>query len=246
MSLAGKYIEKTIEQLNNEHQFKNSELTKKQISKHLVSVNKSLKVFLDSDTYNKVLSTIEQEFLEKDLSYENIKVIHDISESVFLRIKSFISEATESQKEKMVLLSNKLDQLNETIDQAGKNISRAPDKKLLEDIFLSISSKQKQISELEVKQANFMESHKRLIREQMDGIRTLDKLTEELSSSDEERRIIEYISGSKKVLSDFSRESAIAKIKDLEREFIKSFCYKSHKYAKKKNWAIMNQRYVIL
>ncbi len=229
LSLAGKYIEKTIEQLNNEHQFKSSELTKKQISKHIVSVNKSLKALLDTDTYKKVLNTIEQEFLENDLSYENIKIIHDISESIFLRIKSFISEAVDSQKQKVMLLSKKLEQLNETIDQAGKNISRAPDKKLLESIFLEISDKQKQILELEVKQANFMEKHKRLIRDQIDVIRTLDKLTEELNSSDEERRIIDYISGSKNVLSDFSRESAISKIKDLEREFIKSFCDLSRK-----------------
>lgn len=229
LSLAGSYIEKTITQLENECQYKKSLLSIEQIDKHIDSLNKKFRKILDKKIYQQVLDIIQNEFSNEVNSYKGFKVIHDVSDSVFIRIKSCLLDAQDKQKKKVVILSNNLNKLDEEIDQSGKNISRAPDKSLLDDILKSISDKQKEISQLSIKQKHYMENHKRHIREQMDIVRQLDKLSEVLSNVEEYDQIINYINGSKLVLSEFAKRSSESKIKDLEQEFIKSFCHLSRK-----------------
>jgi len=229
LSLAGAYIKKTMAQIKNEEAKTRLKNSRDYIHDHIKSLNHSLAQLMDKKTYHKVLKTIKQEFSKDNSELDSIEIIHDISESVLARIQLCLRDAVEVQKQQVIQYSKKLQQLNDKIDLSGKNISRAPDKTLVSDVLEAIGDKQNEILDLKVKQKLYLSNHKRLLRGQMDIVRQLDKLTKTLKSSKEDERMIRYAVDSKKVLTDFSKESARLKINDLESEFIKSFSRLSRK-----------------
>lgn len=231
MSLAKRFVNSTLKQLTNESTQKKIDNTAELMNKHLSSLENNLKKILNGAEFDKVNNVIDKEF--KKLIQPKIKteVIHDISDGLLASIEATINEALNTQTAKLKELGKELDFVNDKLDMAGKNISRAPEESLIKPIMDKIIKAQTTRAETLAKQKTYIEERKRHLRDALETARKLDKLSENFTTSDKKDRTIEYASNSKALLSEFAKETAKRKIKDLENEFVNSY----HRLARKED-----------
>lgn len=231
ISLAKKFVNSTLKQLTNESTQKKIDNTAELMNKHLSSLEKNLKKILKGVEFDKVNNVIDKEF--KKLTQPKIKtdVIHDVSDGLLVSIETVVSDALDTQAAKLKELGKELDFVNDKLDMAGKNISRAPEESLIKPIMDKIIKAQNIRADTLAKQNIHIEERKRHLRDAIETARKLDKLSENFTTSDKKDRTIEYAGNSKALLSEFAKETAKRKIQDLENEFVNSY----HRLARKED-----------
>ncbi len=231
LSLAKSFAKKTLKQLFNESQQKNNDNTAELVNKHLTSLEKRVKKLLDDDEFDKVNKAIEKEFGKVIHPKQKTEIIHDVSDSLLKTVEATINDSIDNQSAKLKELGKELDSINNKLDMAGKNISRAPEESLIKPIMDDIKKQHTKRAAALAKQKTYIENRKRHLRDAIDIARKLDKLTLNFTSSDNRDRTLEYASNSKSLLKEFSKEMAKRKINDLENEFINSY----HRLARKED-----------
>jgi len=229
ISLAKNFVKSTLKQLTNESNQKKVDNTAELVNKHLESLEQNIKKILDKTEFDKVNRIIYKEFNKLTQPKQMTKIIHDISDSLFNTIESTINDALNNQEKKLKALGKDLTNTNNKLDMAGKNIARAPEESLIKPIMDKITKSQNTRATIIAKQKTHIENRKRHLRDAMDTVRKLDKLSSQFTSEDKKNRTIQYATNSKSLLNEFAIEMAKSKIKDLEHEFINSF----HRLARK-------------
>lgn len=223
ISLASQFAKKSLQQLIKESEQKKLSTTSEIITTHISALDKKLKKLLDKEDYAKTKAAIDNEFKKLVNTKQSTTIIHDISETLLHFIQTTINDALEKQNAKVKALGKQLDNINNDIDKAGKNIARAPEETLIKPVVDQINKEQQRRTDNLVKQKVHIENRKRHLREAIDITRKLSKLTDSLWSEDEKDRTVLYANNSKLLLADFSKAMAKRKIHDLESEFITSF-----------------------
>ncbi len=223
ISIAEGFAQQTLKQLADEKQYKSILNTSELVKSHLVSLESNLKNLLSKKDYDKANRIINKEFNDVVDVSSKTSLIHDVSDSSLISIESVITDAKGHQKRKMQGLCKKLSEKKLALDNIGKNIARAPENDQLQPILDEIKKEQLRKEESIKAQAGYMEKYKRSLRDAMEVVRKLDKLSEELVTESNKDRSIELIMGSRGLLQDFEKEIALKKVKELEEALIQSF-----------------------
>ena len=223
LSLASDFVTKTLSQLRNESELKRQSHTAEIVSKKLKSLNAALGKALSKDDAKKAYQAVIDAFeslLDVD---DSTTIIHDISDSMLTNIESIVAEAISSQKESLKKLSKRLENINEELDKAGKNIARAPEEAQIKPLMDDISREYERRAASVSKQILHIDNYKRYLREALNTARQLEKESASVSSEIENTRVLTYASRAKELLKDFKTAIAARKVKELESEFLTSF-----------------------
>lgn len=223
LAIAGKFAQNVLSQLIEEKTQKSASNTSELIKKHLTSLESKLKETLSGAQLKEIDKLIKSEFKDVVNTKSDIKVIHDVSDSALSSIESVILDAIGGQQRKIKQLHKMLSDKKLALDNIGKNIARAPESAQIQPVLDEIKSEHKRKQESIRLQAGYLEKYKRFLRDAIDIVRQLDKLSEELVIESNKDRTLDLISDSKQLLKDFKIKIAIKKVKDLEKELIRSF-----------------------
>ncbi len=223
ISISEDFANKTLKQLANEKKYKAVVNTSKIVKSHLDSIQSNLKGILDKSNFEKANQLIHSEFSQLLNTEHELKLIHDVSDSALLSIESTISDACGKDKEKLALLVNKLTDTREQLEDVVKNIARAPASEQIKPIIDEIN-KEQEIKVQSIKaQASHLEKYKRSLRDAMEIVKDLDKLSEALGSESDKDRSVYLCTQARSLLKEFGREMAGQKVLELERELMRSF-----------------------
>ena len=237
ISVASKAAKDTLKQLYKEHDSKKFKNTAELVERHLDSINRKLGKFLSKEDLEKAVNTITAEFNKVITSKGKVQVIHDISDTALKTVDAVINDSLYSQSIKVKALSKKLTLVNKKVDDAGKNIARAPEQDAIKPIMDKINMEQEKRAALLTKLATYLDKHKYYLREAMDVVRKLDVISERLLNEDENDRAAQYAINAQLLLKDFIKEMSKRKVFDLEHEFINSF----HRLSRKEDISISAQ-----
>ena len=221
-AIAGDYAEATLTQLLKEKEQKSAVSTSTSLKTHLTSLEVQLKELLSKSDFEKANKLIKTEFQSLLDTESGIFLIHDVSDSMLLSIESVISDS-DKQHNIIKQLNKKLTKIKLALDNIGKNIARAPESVQIQPILDDIKKEQNKKQESIKLQAGFLEKYKRSLRDAMEVVRKLDKLSEDLVTESNKDRTMNLIIGSKDLLKNFKKEIAHKKVKDLEKELVQSF-----------------------
>ncbi|MET0002061.1 MAG: DNA sulfur modification protein DndD [Candidatus Thiodiazotropha sp.] len=222
-AIASDYAKKTIEQLRNERAYKIQHDASHTLQESMKSLRNSLESILDKTNLHKVDQKIQHELKRHAKSITTTNVIHDISDTLLSVIEATINDAITNQQARLDELHQRLCEVNNELDKAGKNIARAPTEAQIKPTVDAISSAHQKCSDCRSSQKIQIQLHKQHLREAITTARQLEKLTFTISSDEEKTRTIHYAAGAKGLLKDFANEIAKRKVKDLETEFVNSF-----------------------
>jgi len=229
LSIAADYAKITLRQLSLEIDNKRAKYSEKLIKKHLTSLEISMSHILGESALKQMQQLIQIELNNSPHPDGSINIIHDISDSAFATIEASINDSINAQNKLVKSLVKDISNIEEKLDKAGKNISRAPEEALIKPMIERIGKAQKKVAKAQEKQMLHIKNRKQYLRDAMDIVRKLGKLSESFSTSDEKFRTVKYARGAKDLLDDFSHELTMRKTSDLENEFIKSFQHLARK-----------------
>jgi DNA sulfur modification protein DndD len=223
LSLAKDFASKTLNQLRQESSHKKRAATAELIDTHLTSLKNNLSLCLDVASYQKFSDALKGEFEEIVNPNSKLQVIHDISDRLLNRIESAMDRANDQQVKSITTLSNRLKNVNNSLEMAGKNIARAPDEDVIKPTLTEINKLHEIRAQIISKQAKFAGTLKKKLYRAIETTRKLKKLSENLAIEEKRDKASLYAGGSVSLLREFSEEMAKRKISDLETEFTRSF-----------------------
>ena len=221
--IAPDFIKHSLEQLENEANTKRSKNIASVLSIHIDSLEKKLESIIDTDQYKAIKDEIDNEFSQLLSPVNSVELIHDVSDSLHGKIASIAIEAIEKKGPDAKKLANKIDALNQKIDDAGINIARAPEQDLLTLRIKELNEAQDAKTLLTIQVTQQKEKIKNYLREAINTARQLERLHEGVIESDESNRALDYAHKAKDALNIFAKQVAVNKIKKVEAEFIQSF-----------------------
>ncbi len=214
-------VEGLLKQLEKEQDFKKQQLLK-------VSLNKKINVLkesLEKSLQNKQLveQAVTDAFGEMFKDIKETNIIHDCSERQFSRINHLVKEVLPASRNHMLELGQNLADIQSQLDNASKNLERAPDEAFLKDELEEIRGFNKKRGEQEGIAAVAKEEARKSLREAMDLMRQMQKKESEFSSNFSSNRAYQMAKRSRELLNDFAGKTTVNKVKQLESEFVKSF-----------------------
>ncbi len=227
--IAADFSKKTLAQLRSEYTHKRHTYTAQALNDRMKSLTKTLHGFLGKRDFQRVNNAIQNELDSFTDDTDNLQVIHDVSDTLFASIEATINDALAQKKPHLTELHKRLNDVNNELDKAGKNIARAPEEAQIKPIIDKISKTHEKRAVCIALQKEQVELHKRHLRDAISVTRQLDKLSSAITSNEEQERTLQYAIGAKALLKDFAAELARQKVKDLETEFVNSFYRLSRK-----------------
>jgi len=228
-SIAETSVISALSQLTNENLYQKKQHTANLVNEKLALLETKLKKTLDPIIFKNVCDALKFEFDSLIKISHEVETIHDKSDRALQSIQSVFEDALKVQKAKAKNLSEQLNFLELELDKSGRNIARAPIESKIKPLIDELNTLQTNLSEALIAKSQLVENYKRLLRESMELVRKLEKLSQKSFESIGDNRAANYAQSSREVLKVFSKEMAKRKIADLEQEFIKSF----HQLARK-------------
>ncbi len=223
MAIASDFCKSTQVTLSNEKAAKNQIALSETIATEVTALSKSLNNELGTKEAEIANALIDNQFAK--FASDNIEhnIVHDVSGSTFSGFCSVTDDAISNKQPEIKKLSQRLEEILYSIDNAGKNIGRAPDKANIKPYIDKLNTIRNQLNVTISKRTKLLEGYKRKLREAIEIARNLDKLSQEVKFSENSKRSYELAVSARRMLRDFSTEMASRKVKELEQEFIKSF-----------------------
>lgn len=223
LALAKNSIAKLLEKLEAEKATKSLQAAKKELNKHLKKLRTELTKAMGNTHKDAINTAIESTFNPLMVDDENTNILHDISDSEFNRIQALVTSYVPQQVQQLKIISARVEKLEDELNVASANISRAPDQARLNDILAELGELQGQKGALKKQIDINKEEAKRALRKTMDNLRKLRDLDEKYSKTMSHGQAIELAAKSRDMLSDFAEQTKNRKLATLEHEFIKSF-----------------------
>lgn len=222
-SIAPKFATRCLTQLNDEAKIKNNNNISSVLIEYSTLFEQRLSNSVDSSALEAIKSDLQKEFADYFLPDKPSLLIHDVSSTLQARISTAIQDALTHQKNYVQKLATELDDINEQIDSAGVNISRAPEKGILAKRLNELNEEQSVKTTLSIRAEKQKDILKALLLNAMDLVRSIDKLHTSFLDNDSGNRALEYAHKSLDALNVFSKRTAISKIKEIEKEFTMSY-----------------------
>ncbi|WP_281647960.1 DNA sulfur modification protein DndD [Parendozoicomonas sp. Alg238-R29] len=214
-------VEELLTQLEKEQDYKKQQLLKVTLNKKINVLKKSLEKSLkDKDAVD---VAITQAFSDVFAEIKQINVVHDCSEREFSRINHLVKEVLPAARTQMLELGDNLAAVQQQLDNASKNLERAPDEAFLQDELEHLRTLNEQRSNETGKGAIAKEEARKALREAMDLMRKMQKKEQEFSSNFSSNRAYQMARSSRELLNEFAAKTTVNKVKQLEQEFVRSF-----------------------
>ncbi|WP_435653022.1 DNA sulfur modification protein DndD [Pseudomonas putida] len=149
--------------------------------------------------------------------------IHEVSDRHRASIEHRIRTDLPALRQKASELSSQLHAIDLAVEEAGKNIARAPDEQVLIPLFTEQGKLQGRLSALIEQKDEIISTCKPLLHQMSQLARRLDDLHAEIAQASEEERLLSLATKAKGVLKEFSSRARIEKLKELELQFFSSF-----------------------
>lgn len=222
LSIAPEFLIKTGQNLRDENKIKSSNMISSVMKKELSTLNQCISDNLKKHEAKLIEDIINEKF-SKYINSKNVTTFHDISDSTFYNFQKTTEDAIKQKKPELYQLKERLKNISLAIDNAGKNIARAPEENSIKPYIKRLNSIREELNKNISKKTKILETYKRKLREAIDITRMLDNLSQEIKTSEDIDRSSRLIFSIKDTLQEFSSVIANKKIKDLEQEFIHSF-----------------------
>lgn len=167
------------------------------------------------EAYDSVFSSL--------LSLQDTTLLHDLSDGKISSIEHRITDSLPSESYRAGVFAAEIEKLNESIDAAGLNLSRAPDDDVLKPLYQKLGIDSERIGESRVKVDLIVEDLRLGSIRLSDIARQLDMHYSDIALSIEKDRIFEYAAKSRELLKEFSFRTIKRKIEELEVRFLESF-----------------------
>ncbi len=164
-----------------------------------------------------------------DHSYEGLfeksdgKILHDLSESEFEKVRFTIEELIPEQEKLLKDEVVSLTAIEEQIELTSRNVDRSPDEGFLTEELGRLREQTKQKAELEHNITLKLDEVKRTLREAIEFLKKLRQFDEEFSRYMENNLSADYAAKSRELLLEFAEKTTVAKVQRLEIEFIRAF-----------------------
>lgn len=149
--------------------------------------------------------------------------IHDLADNHRASIAHRLSYEASSAQQQVSALALSLHKIDEAIDSAGENISRAPDEKVLIPLFQQQGHLQGRLAALHEQKSAMGLAVKGALNELRPAARRLDILHTEIAKSQEDERMFVLARRARGVLKEFSARARVQKLHELESQFYSSF-----------------------
>lgn len=157
------------------------------------------------------------------IDIQKVKPLHDLSDSQTASIEHRLQITLPSEIKKAKSLAKELAALDEEIDAAGLNISRAPDEEVLRPLYADLNEESLRLGEARAKFANVAEDLRQMVGRFSDMARQLDGFYAEVAAQKDKDRVYGYADSSRALLKEFTFRTTERKIVELEQRFIESF-----------------------
>ncbi|WP_422449112.1 MULTISPECIES: DNA sulfur modification protein DndD [unclassified Endozoicomonas] len=214
-------VEELLAQLEREQDYKKQQLLKVTMTKKLNLLKKSLENTLKDK--QAVESAVEQAFADIFADVQAVDVIHDCSERQFSSIRHLVKEVLPTVRRQMLELGDNLADIQHQLDNASKNLERAPDEAFLEDELEQLRKFNDEKAKLTGQAQLAREEARKALREAMDLMRKMQKKEQEFSSKSSSTRAYQIAKRSRELLNDFASQATENKVAQLEQEFANSF-----------------------
>ncbi|CAA0097892.1 Uncharacterised protein [BD1-7 clade bacterium] len=223
IALARNFCRYTQKLLNDEKSLKNHRSLALAVSKELEELGIAFEQSLPTNEAKLARKILNDKQLKYSFSDDDEEIVHDISDTDFARFNSTVDSALESKASQLELLSERLEEVQIELDNAGKNIARAPEQDHIKPYLDTINHIRSKLVEATDIRAKTLEAYKRELRDAIDTTRKLDKLAQEKKATENAGQSLSLASSAQKMLKEFSIETAKRKVNDLELEFVRSF-----------------------
>lgn len=227
--LAKDFVLATLKQIKEEARGKQTQHTAKAVSERIDSLKKQVASIISSADAERIVAMIETEFAPITANEESIHLLHDVSDRLLGQMETVTNDALTHKAPLVSQLAERLDEIHDELDRAGKQIARAPEQDQIRPLVAQIREADEARTIARTKQRTHLENQKRYLREAISVARQLEKANDKLVSEETKSRTLRYASNAKVLIRDFASETAKRKIKDLEAEFVESF----HRLARK-------------
>ncbi len=222
-AIASNFCKSTQATLSKEKAAKNQLALSETIAIEVKELKKSLNQNLKTKEALIVNDLINNQFAKFDTDDIECKIVHDVSDSTFNKFCSVTDDAISNKLPEIQKLSQRLETLLFSMDNAGKNIARAPDKESIKPYVDKLNIIRNQLNVTISKRTKLLEDYKSKLREAIEITRSLDKLSQEIKLSKNSSRNYKMAISAREMLREFATEMASRKVKELEQEFFKSF-----------------------
>ncbi|WP_066018178.1 DNA sulfur modification protein DndD [Endozoicomonas atrinae] len=214
-------VEELFTQLEAEQDYKKQQLLKVTMTKKLNLLKRSLESTLQDKLA--VESAVEKAFSDVFADVKAVEVIHDCSERQFSSIRYLVKDVLPAARGQFLEIGEALADVQHQLDNASKNLERAPDEAFLQDELEQLRKFNDEKAGHTAKAQLAKEEARKALREAMDLMRKMQKKEQEFSSNFFSSRAYQMAKRSRELLNDFASQATENKVSQLEQEFTSSF-----------------------
>lgn len=222
-SVASKYSKNVIKKLRTENENISNQKSLELLTTYSQKVLHSLEGLVDPDETLELQDIFIKALPENITKINEIPIIHDKSTSDIDLIERTIQTSIKQQARAALELKKKLNDIENQLDIAGRNVARAPDESAIKPLLENINGLQKQLLEKSINREQYRIDICSKLREAIDLTRKLENLSDKVQKGDGDLRSLNYAQNSKKILKQFIKEVTKRKTMELESEFLTSY-----------------------
>ncbi|PJX12560.1 DNA sulfur modification protein DndD [Halomonas sp. 141] len=222
IALAPTALGKLLEQLDKESRYRKQLITHKAAKRQANALRKELASALTGK--EQLLDTAISKAFGKSLDDpKKVELIHDLSDSEIERLRHQITVEAPKQKKEVDALEERLERLRHELSECATNLERAPDEQRIKPLYAALHEAQLAQGRLYSRIEEKRENAKRELRAAMDCLRKLRKLEAEHQSQSDNAHAVGMANSIRDMLTSYTEQAKISKVKELEHAFGESF-----------------------
>jgi len=220
-ALAPKILSRLLNQLAEENQIKQAKIFEKELRVFLFQLKNDISLRSSSESSTRKIATeaIEDNLKEYMLTKPKGDLIFDISERELGVLQQSIEQDSKKSWERFTFNRDQLAEIEQQLEQAAANISRAPEDDQLLDIFEKLR-KFDRYKEIELqKYRSFLEEAKKAKQQQLACVRQIQKTHDSTRSQHNFSSALKNAQETINLLDRYSKALTQARVKTLSKNF---------------------------
>jgi DNA sulfur modification protein DndD len=244
LALADGFLERTLTQINGDLDAALKQKEQAVVKNAFSKLVKQLTNELSTEDLQKVAVHANLLATKLDNTSNGSQVVHDLTPSQAGSIFSARAQSREQQIQASKIFEE-IEHTEKRIDEVIAALARAPDDEIIKGDFENLQRCHRELGALESELTGLKAQAKAIALQALDTAKKLDKLYEDASKSSDQRRVLEYISHSNQLLTEFVSQTASKKIQELEQQFTQCFSRLARKDDLSLNIKIDPETYVV-
>ncbi|MDE1318073.1 DNA sulfur modification protein DndD [Vibrio aestuarianus] len=221
-ALAPKAMKLLLTKIEQEQAIKQKQNFGKELDSFLETLKAKLAFNLNSSA-PAAMEAINDSLFEHMGDIQKQHLLLDISDRQANTINYQISTLAKGSFTRFDQARNRLQLVEEEIDNISTNIARAPEKEMVQDWFAQVRELDKEKAKLIAKYKNLLEEAKSELRLALDYARQMQKLHDKHKDQTNKDQSISNAQNAMLLLGKFGEQLTKARVKQLENEFVQSY-----------------------